>query len=145
MKKIFMPLVLTVLTIVAVFSSCKTEKAATTPSGDNPMTFSSEAQNITVVLEGNTTTGYSWSYKIKDNSIVQYVSDEYKTNNTSPMMMGAGGKHYFVFKAVKQGSTTITFDYARHWNGGQTAGIRVIKVTVDGNLNVKTEEVTKGK
>ena len=135
-----------VLTVFTTFSSCKPQKASTTTNGGNPMSFSTNGSTVTVVLEGNTTTGYSWGYKIKINTVAGYVSDEYKANNTDPnqMMVGAGGKHTFVFKALKQGTAYVTFDYAQHWKKGNKAGVRMLMIMVDDKLNATAAEVKRG-
>lgn len=133
---------------LSVLTSCKPQQAATTTSGGNPLSFSSNGQTVTAVLEGNATTGYSWGYKVKDNTIVQYVSDEYKQNETAPnqmMMTGVGGKHTFVFKALKQGTTYVTFDYAQHWKNGNKNGVRVLMIMVDDKLNATAAEVKRDK
>ena len=149
MKKTLLPLLIAVLTVFTVISSCKPQQLATTPGGDNPLTFSSKGSLVTAVLEGNTTTGYSWEYKIKDNTIAQYVSDEYKSDaqpeDGKPSMVGVGGKHTFVFKAVKKGTTYVTFDYAQHWKKGQKAGVRLMMIMVDDQLNATAAEVKPGK
>lgn len=110
------------------------------------MSFSSNGQTVTVVLEGNTTTGYSWGYKIKNASVAGYVSDEYKANNADKnvMMTGVGGKHTFVFKALKPGTAYVTFDYAQHWKKGKKAGVRMLMIMVDDQLNVTAAEVKRG-
>jgi predicted secreted protein len=150
MRKIFMPFLMAVLAVFTVVSSCKPQELATTPGGENPLTFSSKGSTVTAVLQGNTTTGYSWEYKIKDKSIVEYVSDEYKsdaatTSDGKPSMVGAGGKHTFVFKALKSGTTYVTFDYAQHWKKGKKAGVRLMMIMVDDQLNATAAEVKPGK
>ena len=146
MKKNFLTLVLMVLAVLTTFSSCKPQQVATTAGGGNPMSFSTNGQLVTVVLEGNNTTGYSWGYKIKNSTVAGYVSDEYKSNNAdkNQMMAGAGGKHTFVFKALKQGTAYVTFDYAQHWKKGNKAGVRMLMIMVDDKLNVTAAEVKRG-
>jgi len=145
MKNFFVPL-LAVLLFLTFFSSCKSQEAAVTPSGGNPLSFSSNGSTVTAVLEGNATTGYTWGYKIKDNSIVKYVSDKYETNQNDKnrMMVGVGGKHTFVFQAQKQGTTLVTFDYAQHRKKGKKAGVRMLMIMVDGSLNATAAEVKRG-
>jgi predicted secreted protein len=147
MKKNFLTLVLMVLAVLTTFSSCKPQQVATTAGGGNPMSFSTNGQLVTVVLEGNSTTGYSWGYKIKNNTVAGYVSDDYKFYNTDPnqrMMVGAGGKHTFVFKALKQGTAYVTFEYAQRWKKGNKAGVRMLMIMVDDKLNVTAAEVKRG-
>lgn len=139
MYKVFISLALFMLAMVTSCSSQK--KLATTASGENPMTFSANGSTVTVKLKGNSSTGYTWDYKVKDDKIAQYKSDEYKTAGN---FVGAGGTHTFVFEGIKQGTTLVTFDYAQHWKKGQKAGVRMLMIMVDKDLKVTPAEVKIG-
>ncbi len=124
-------------------TSCSSQKQlATTANGENPLSFSANGKTVTAKLKGNASTGYTWGYKIKDDKMVQYVSDEYKPNTGG--FVGAGGVHTFVFEAQKPGTTYITFDYAQHWKKGKKNGIRMMMIMVDPDLNCTPAEVKIG-
>lgn len=71
---------------------------------------------VQVVLEGNPTTGYTWTVAIpdKDKGILQQQGDAvYAQQTTDKSVVGAGGTFTFSLKAAAAGQTTLTFDYAR--------------------------------
>ena len=74
---------------------------------------------FTVTLCSNATTGYQWSEnaKIGDTSIVEQVSQQFVEPSSD--LMGAAGKQVWTFKALKAGTTTVSMDYSRDWEGGE--------------------------
>jgi len=136
-------LVLSIFSILIIMmSSCAMpKKAATTPDGGNPLTFSCKGSTVTAVLEGNATTGCTWNYKIKDTKTVKYVSDEYVSNQAEQGIVGVGGKHTFVFEGIKQGTTYVIFNYGQHWKKGNDYGSRIMMIMVDAELQVTAAEV----
>lgn len=69
-----------------------------------------------ISLDGNPTTGYSWTYRQTRDGIVRKVSSEYKTEKSD--IVGAGGTFVFVFEGITQGETELTFEYSRSWEKG---------------------------
>jgi len=89
---------------------------------------------FTATLDENPSTGYSWQYKVEDETIVGFDSDrvllDESKNNDEPVIVGAGSQHEWKFKGLKSGLTTITFEYSRSWEN--EAAITVIyTVTVE--------------
>ena len=70
-----------------------------------------------IALDSNPSTGYSWVAVFEETDF-ELISDEYQASNTNKMVVGAGGTHYFRFKALKAGSCQITMNYQRAWEGG---------------------------
>lgn len=134
-----------ILILSVMLTSCHaTQEIAKTPDGGNPLSFSCKDSTVTAVLIGNATTGYSWSYKIKNEKVLKYVSDEYQTNQADSKMAGVGGKHTFVFKAEAPGTAYVTFTYSQPWKNGKNGGSRILMVMVDSNLNVTAGEAKIG-
>lgn len=75
--------------------------------------------SVTIELEENPTTGYSWSYSMDVDSIVKET--ESKQISPTTLMMGAPGKHRWTFEAVADGQVTLTFVYARPWEIEESA------------------------
>ena len=71
-----------------------------------------------VMLKGNPTTGYTWQYKIDDESIVKLDTESSVPDSG---LIGAGSTFDWNFKALKPGTTTITFKYYRTWEGEASA------------------------
>ncbi len=73
---------------------------------------------LTVTLESNQTTGYSWGLKqISDTSILAKTDSKYVAPTSG--LAGAGGKEVWNFKALKLGKTTLIMGYSRPWEGGE--------------------------
>ena len=70
MKKILS--LLLVCAVVLSFAACA-EKSNITETVETVI----GTKEVSVDLEENPTTGYSWTYSIDDESVIQYVSDEY--------------------------------------------------------------------
>lgn len=79
---------------------------------------------FTVVLCSNATTGFSWSEsaQISNSSIVEQVSHKYiaPVSGKEPLA-GAPGQEVWTFKALKAGTSTISMEYSRPWEGGEKA------------------------
>ncbi|MDR0409441.1 MAG: protease inhibitor I42 family protein [Spirochaetaceae bacterium] len=108
-------------------------------------TASSEAREnqFVIELDGNRTTGYSWTYTMEPDGVVREVSSEYRNSGTRNSA-GAGGVFVFVFESVNPGSATLRFSYARPWESGvEPAKNMSYTLTVDssGKINVVSEQV----
>ena len=74
--------------------------------------------SLTVILDSNATTGYSWELTdISDNSVLEKTANTYETPTSG--LVGASGKEVWDFKALKQGKTTLSMEYSQPWTGGQ--------------------------
>lgn len=70
---------------------------------------------IEIKLDGNPTTGYSWSVtKIDGVAIKQSGEAEYQQKNNDGRV-GGGGTFTFKFTAEQVGQTTLNLGYARPW------------------------------
>lgn len=81
-------------------------------------------------LEANRTTGYTWSYTIKDTKIIKVVSDEYKEHDSKDKVLGAGGKRVLHIKALAEGTTVIHLRYDRAWNPEERSEERTVRIQV---------------
>ena len=73
-----------------------------------------------VILCANPTTGFQWteSAQISDEAVIY----QYEHNFVPPdeeEVFGAPGKDVWTFKTLKQGTSTISMDYSRPWEGGE--------------------------
>ncbi len=75
-------------------------------------------QDFLIALASNPTTGYSWTAKTTG-SAVAVEGSAYQPSGAGKM--GAGGQQIFIVQALKAGSATITFSYARPWQKGVKA------------------------
>jgi len=69
-------------------------------------------QTLTISLEGNPTTGYTWEAVEFDETILEQGETEYKTSSKA---VGAGGTETLHFKAVLPGEVPLKLVYHRPW------------------------------
>lgn len=83
-----------------------------------------------IVLEGNRTTGYTWTASVRGNAVVN-EGNVYRAYAHAPGIMGSGGEEIFLFDAARKGSATIVFTYLQPWlKKPVTAQTSTFKVTV---------------
>lgn len=76
-------------------------------------------QELEVRLAGNPTTGFSWARTGCEGGAVAAVGEgAYVQRPAQPGMVGVGGEFVFRFRAVKAGTTKLTFAYFRPWEKG---------------------------
>jgi predicted secreted protein len=115
MKKLFV--------LAAFMCSCAGLRNAPSPEYKN---------QLTVELDGNRSTGYSWTYTMEPDGIVQEVSSEYRTASGTANRAGAGGVFVFTFEGINPGSAELHFSYVRPWESGvDPAKTKYYKLTVD--------------
>jgi inhibitor of cysteine peptidase len=68
---------------------------------------------ITVKLQENPTTGYSWNLTTTPG--LQIINDTYKPTYTTGKMVGSGGTHIWDISAVATGEQKIKGVYMRSW------------------------------
>jgi inhibitor of cysteine peptidase len=89
---------------------------------------------FTVTLCSNPTTGFQWSEvaQIGDENVLEQVSHEYVAHvaevNETPVM-GAPGNEVWTFNALGKGTTTVSMEYSRPWEGGEK-GVWTFVLTV---------------
>jgi len=74
---------------------------------------------LIVTLESNPgSTGFSWNLStISNTDVIQYVSDEYiAPEQTDPPIVGAPGEEACTFKALADGTATISMKYIQPWD-----------------------------
>lgn len=94
--------------------------------GTNKISNLNEVLNLegifSTTLDENMSTGYGWYYIIENNEIIKLDSESNIENNLNELgLAGAGSKHTWNFKGVKQGTTKITFKYYQSWLGERSA------------------------
>lgn len=83
---------------------------------------------ITVMLEGNPTTGYSWESSISNPAVLKQTNAaEFKPSGGA---LGAGGTFTFQFQAQSAGRTELTLEYRRSWETG-VAPLKSYHVTIE--------------
>jgi predicted secreted protein len=73
----------------------------------------SEPQTMTLSLDSNPTTGYTWMVD-QDKELFD-VSEEYVENDHEEGMVGVGGVQTFTLTPKEAGTCELTFTYRRSW------------------------------
>ncbi len=125
MKKVELYFAVLISAAVLFLASCgsTSQAAASSGTGDSSIVF--------VALASNPSTGYSWTASVADSKVAELVSNEYIPNASSAGMTGAGGNHYFALKGKKEGSTQVTFSYARANSSPVQTRVYEVKVASD--------------
>ena len=79
-------------------------------------------EEFTVNLCSNASTGFQWIdvVEISDPDIVEQVSHEYiEPSEKDDPPPGTAGSQLWKFKALTSGTSTISFEYSRDWEGGE--------------------------
>lgn len=104
----------------------------------DPVPFEVKGSTVAFAFDSNPTTGYGWTYALEGDCI-RVERDEYVQDPALPGMAGVGGTQYYTFEAVREGTATVTFTYARAWE--QTDADRVItaEIAVSPDLTVSAK------
>jgi len=80
-------------------------------------------EEFTVTLCSNQTTGFAWTEtaQISDQTVAKQTSHQYLAPGEAdePPLTGAAGKEVWTFQALKSGTSTISMEYSRPWEGGE--------------------------
>ena len=104
-----------------------------------------ETKALTISLDANATTGYSWNAFILSGDSVIFTVPEgtYVADQAPEGMVGVGGQTYYTLIPVKPGVSLITFTYGQAWNP-ETAEQLILLADVDEELNLWLQDVTNG-
>ena len=75
-----------------------------------------------VKLCSNPTTGFKWSENAQISDTAVLVQEDHEfigPESEPPPPPGTPGQEVWTFKALKEGSSTIFFEYSRPWEGGE--------------------------
>jgi inhibitor of cysteine peptidase len=119
-----------VVFILPVMAGCSTlpKQVSLDDSSSGTQTEIATGGLVTVTLDSNATTGYSWELTgISDNNVLQKTDNTYEAPTSS--LIGAGGKEVWTFTALNAGKATINMSYSQPWAGGQK-GTKTYTLTV---------------
>jgi inhibitor of cysteine peptidase len=102
----------TTTTTTATVTSAPAAFAFTAAENNGTVTIPAGTQ-LTLTLDENPTTGFSWELELS--SGLSVVSDSYQTTPGREGMPGAGGTHNWTIEATTAGTQTIAGHYRRPW------------------------------
>ena len=77
--------------------------------------------SLTVTLCSNPTTGFQWEEaQISDQTVLQETGHKFVSPESEPPPPpGTPGQEVWTFQTLKKGTSTISIDYSRPWEGGE--------------------------
>lgn len=96
--------------------------------GDNGRSFTvARGTVLSIQLEGNPTTGYSWESSVGSRAVLNPTNDgDFKPSSSA---LGAGGTYTFQYQALARGRTDVTLVYRRSWETG-VEPLKTFQVTI---------------
>ncbi len=131
MQGIIRKLIAFFMSVLAFFGLAK-PKTTTPPEG-----YAADGKAVEFCFSSNPSTGFGWTAEV-EGDCVRLIRDEYVQKPQHPAAAGAGGWQYYAFEGVREGAVTVTFVYARPWEGGETARTvtAVLQVAADKTVTV---------
>jgi inhibitor of cysteine peptidase len=89
-------------------------------SQQTELTIEDVRTTLVVTLCSNQSTGFQWSETaaISASGILEQVDHEFVPLEQTGVT-GGSGQEVWTFKALKQGTSTISMEYSRPWEGGE--------------------------
>lgn len=87
-----------------------------TRSDNNSTVTLKVGDTMSIALDSNPSTGFSWQLRVSDEKVVQAVGEpQFDLGPNKTPMPGAGGTETFNLRAVGAGTATVTLVYVRPW------------------------------
>ena len=83
--------------------------------------------SLSIELDENPSTGYSWHVAISNPEILKVAKDDYTQTGD---LLGSGGIHKWEIKGIKEGSTTVKFELFRSWESSNIIDTKSYQVIV---------------
>jgi inhibitor of cysteine peptidase len=116
LRKILASAIITIFLLL--FTGCAAKKQLTLTAADNGTRVEVKSGGeITLTLDGNPSTGYTWEAKDLDKAMFEQLGDPVFISS-NPGQVGSGGTLTITFKSLKAGSSTLTLIYHRPWEVG---------------------------
>lgn len=115
-------LMFSIILFLIGFVSCKQTKSKVT----------------SITLSGNPTTGYTWEYFLEDESLVSVEEQVFYKGNDG--RIGAPSDFIYHFTGIKEGETSVIFEYKRPWENNPPISRKVFSVKVHSDKSVDIKE-----
>lgn len=105
------------LLLIVLLAACRpANEVSLDKKANGSETTLKNGQVLTIRLESNITTGYSWEVAECDESVLKLDGEpEYVTSERDQNLVGAGGVQIFRFKPAAAGKTHLKLVYHRPW------------------------------
>ncbi len=80
--------------------------------------------SVTVTLCSNPTTGFQWTElaQISNETVLKQTDHKFvppEAKGDKPPAPGSAGQEVWTFKALEKGTSTVSLEYSRPWEGGE--------------------------
>ena len=140
MKAFFAKITAFFLAVLAFFGLSPKPAQPETPVGNDG--YAIIENGVQFSFAANATTGYSWAQTQEGDSLA-LDKEYYAAPKTEPPMAGQGGTQFYNYRAVKPGTTTLTFTYQRPWEQEPPITTYVAVVVVGDDLSVTVSSFEK--
>ena len=124
-------IVTTLFLLLVMSSGCSAQDKLVTATDNGREITLRQGEMLSITLESNPTTGYSWQVIEIDNAVLKPQGDpEYHQASGSESLVGAGGEETFRFETVNSGKARLKLGYMRPWEDVPPIEIFVIQVIV---------------
>ena len=115
--------------IICLFFGCKSQQKLVAVDKETNEVALKKGQSVEIEFITNASTGYWWQLINEEEiNVVKSVGDRY-TSDAPKGMVGASSHRFWKFEAVKKGTQTLHFAYARD-NVNEAVRVRDVTVTV---------------
>lgn len=103
-----------------------------------------DENSLTFDFEANATTGYSWSYALSEEGVLELLSDSYVEDEHEEGMVGMAAPSTTPLKPPPPARSPLPSPTPSPGEGGDTAEVRAYTVTVGEDLAVTCTEQAEG-
>ena len=125
-RRVTISVVLLVFLALLVAAACAAEVVQVGPPKNGKSVTLDRGDRLVVWLRGNATTGYAWSVKSVDKTVLKPLAVKYVPDPNPRHLVGSGGIYKLRFEAVAVGKTTLKLIYARGKDVGGSYKLRVV-------------------
>jgi len=123
-SKLILAGLVVILALSMLACSSTPQRLVVIASVDSPVSEEVEIAvggSLVVHLESNPTTGFKWELSEITDQMVLKQDGEPEFVPPDEAIPGAGGREIWTFKALSKGTSTISMEYSRPWEGGEKA------------------------
>ena len=116
-------LILLMVIIVLTLTACGKNNAKT--------------DKLEISLYSNSSTGYSWSYDVSQEGIIN-ILESYDDSNCPKDVVGCGGEVIYTVTGLKPGKVTLSLEY-KFVDGSRMEYNAIYEITVNDDLSISEE------
>lgn len=132
-------IIISIVTVIIVLNNNNNNKKNNNISNNSNnisnINTNNNSKELELTYKTNGGVPYKWEYEIENKDIVEFVKSYEVENKNKDGIVGASISTNYVFKGIKEGTTTITFKYVSIVDGSIDQK-ETHNVKVDNNQNI---------